>query len=101
MHRTLITALSEHIGRRATVDLIFRGLELVTGGQRLHHYADYEGALADRGEPTEPYESYLRTFQHGMPPHGGFALGLERWTTRLIEADNIGEQPCSRAISLV
>jgi nondiscriminating aspartyl-tRNA synthetase len=70
-------------------DLIFRGLELVTGGQRLHEYADYQRALADRGESTGPYESYLQTFRHGMPPHGGFALGLERWTTRLIEADNI------------
>lgn len=70
-------------------DLIFRGLELVTGGQRLHEYVDYERALADRGEATAPYESYLQTFRHGMPPHGGFALGLERWTARLIEADNI------------
>jgi nondiscriminating aspartyl-tRNA synthetase len=70
-------------------DLIFRGLELVTGGQRLHEYADYERALADRGEPTEPYECYLQTFRHGMPPHGGFALGLERWTARLVEVDNI------------
>jgi len=70
-------------------DLIFRGLELVTGGQRLHEYADYQRALADRGESTGPYESYLQTFRHGMPPHGGFALGLERWTARLIEADNI------------
>jgi nondiscriminating aspartyl-tRNA synthetase len=70
-------------------DLLFRGLELVTGGQRLHEYSDYERALADRGEATEPYESYLQTFRHGMPPHGGFALGLERWTARLIEVDNI------------
>jgi nondiscriminating aspartyl-tRNA synthetase len=70
-------------------DLIFRGLELVTGGQRLHEYGDYERALADRGEPTEPYVPYLQTFRHGMPPHGGFALGLERWTARLIETDNI------------
>jgi nondiscriminating aspartyl-tRNA synthetase len=70
-------------------DLIFRGLELVTGGQRLHIYADYEKALAERGETTEPYESYLQAFRHGMPPHGGFALGLERWTARLLEADNI------------
>lgn len=61
----------------------------MTGGQRLHEYADYELALADRGETTEPYESYLQTFRHGMPPHGGFALGLERWTARLIEVDNI------------
>jgi len=70
-------------------DLLFRGLELVTGGQRLHEYVDYELALADRGETTEPYESYLQTFRHGMSPHGGFALGLERWTARLIEVDNI------------
>ena len=70
-------------------DLLFRGLELVTGGQRLHRYTDYQRALAERGEPTEPYRSYLDTFRHGMPPHGGFALGLERWTARLIDADNI------------
>ncbi|MFF1907875.1 aspartate--tRNA(Asn) ligase [Kitasatospora sp. NPDC058218] len=70
-------------------DLLFRGLELVTGGQRLHRYEDYLTALAARGEPVEPYEGYLRSFAHGMPPHGGFALGLERWTARLTEADNI------------
>jgi nondiscriminating aspartyl-tRNA synthetase len=70
-------------------DLIFRGVELVTGGQRLHRYADYEKALAERGESTEPYEPYLQAFRHGMPPHGGFAIGLERWTARLLEADNI------------
>ncbi|WP_433382113.1 aspartate--tRNA(Asn) ligase [Streptosporangium sp. CA-115845] len=70
-------------------DLLFRGLELVTGGQRLHRYEDYLAALAARGESPEPYAGYLAAFQHGMPPHGGFAIGLERWTTRLIEADNI------------
>ncbi|MFL6112464.1 MAG: aspartate--tRNA(Asn) ligase [Catenulispora sp.] len=70
-------------------DLLFRGLELITGGQRLHKYEDYVAALAARGEPTEAYESYLAAFQHGMPPHGGFALGLERWTMRLTEADNL------------
>jgi nondiscriminating aspartyl-tRNA synthetase len=70
-------------------DLIFRGLELVTGGQRLHEYADYQRTLAERGEPIEAYESYLQAFRHGMPPHGGFAVGLERWTARLVEAENI------------
>ncbi|WP_395295881.1 aspartate--tRNA(Asn) ligase [Kitasatospora hibisci] len=70
-------------------DLLFRGLELVTGGQRLHRYEDYRGALAARGESPEPYAAYLRSFAHGMPPHGGFALGLERWTARLTGADNI------------
>jgi nondiscriminating aspartyl-tRNA synthetase len=70
-------------------DLLFRGLELITGGQRLHRYEDYVAALAARGESTEPYEGYLSAFKHGMPPHGGFALGLERWTMRLTEADNV------------
>jgi len=70
-------------------DLLFRGLELVTGGQRLHRYEDYVSALTARGETTEAYEGYLKAFVHGMPPHGGFALGLERWVARLIGADNV------------
>ena len=70
-------------------DLLFRGLELVTGGQRLHKYEDYVAALAARGEGTEAYAGYLQAFQHGMPPHGGFALGLERWVARLIGVENV------------
>jgi len=70
-------------------DLLFRGLEIVTGGQRLHKYEDYAAALAARGESTEAYEGYLQAFRHGMPPHGGFALGLERWVARLIGAENV------------
>jgi nondiscriminating aspartyl-tRNA synthetase len=70
-------------------DLLFRGLELVTGGQRLHRHADYLAALAARGEDPGPYSGYLQVFEHGMPPHGGFAIGLERWTARLTGAANI------------
>jgi nondiscriminating aspartyl-tRNA synthetase len=70
-------------------DLLFRGLELVTGGQRLHRYADYLAALAERGEDPEPYAGYLQVFKHGMPPHGGFAIGLERWTARLTGVANV------------
>ncbi|MGW4406764.1 aspartate--tRNA(Asn) ligase [Nonomuraea sp. NPDC004702] len=67
-------------------DLLFRGLELVTGGQRLHRYDDYVQALDG---DVAPYEGYLQAFRYGMPPHGGFALGLERWTARLTGAANI------------
>jgi len=67
-------------------DLLFRGLEIVTGGQRLHRYEDYVAAL---GGETEPYEGYLQAFRYGMPPHGGFALGLERLVARLTGARNI------------
>jgi nondiscriminating aspartyl-tRNA synthetase len=68
-------------------DLLFRGLELVTGGQRLHRYPDYLSALA--GQDLAPYDGYLQAFQYGMPPHGGFALGLERWLARLTGASNV------------
>lgn len=72
-------------------DLLFRGLELVTGGQRLHRYGDYVAAIRARGEDPASYDAYLAAFRHGMPPHGGFAIGLERWVARLVEAANIRE----------
>ncbi|MGH2371322.1 MAG: aspartate--tRNA(Asn) ligase, partial [Chloroflexota bacterium] len=72
-------------------DLLFRGLEIVTGGQRLHRHEDYLAALAARGLGAAPFEWYLEAFRHGMPPHGGFAIGLERWIARLIDAPNVRE----------
>ena len=72
-------------------DLIFRGIELVSGAQRLHRYADYVATLEERGYPYEPYASYVEAFRRGIPPHGGFAIGLERWVGRLVEAPNIRE----------
>jgi nondiscriminating aspartyl-tRNA synthetase len=72
-------------------DLLFRGMELTTGGQRLHRYGDYVAALEASGQAREPYDGYLQAFRHGMPPHGGFAIGLERWVARLVGADNIRE----------
>ena len=72
-------------------DLLFRGLEIVTGGQRLHRYQDYLAALASRNLDPAPYQSYLEAFRYGMPPHGGFAIGLERWVARLVGATNIRE----------
>ncbi len=76
-------------GYSHSFDLLFHGLELVTGGQRLHRHADYLAALTARGESAEPYRDYLAVFAHGMPPHGGFALGLERWTARLLGLPNV------------
>ena len=70
-------------------DLLFRGVELVTGGQRLHRYADYVAALERSGQPVEAFASYVDTFRYGMPPHGGFAFGLERFVARLVGAENI------------
>jgi nondiscriminating aspartyl-tRNA synthetase len=72
-------------------DLLFRGLEIVTGGQRLHRYDDYVAALTAAGEPLKPYAGYLDGFRYGMPPHGGWAIGLERLVARLLEAPNVRE----------
>ncbi len=68
-------------------DLLFRGMEIVTGGQRLHRYGDYVEAL--KGQDLAPYDAYLEAFRHGMPPHGGFAMGLERFVARLVGAANV------------
>ena len=70
-------------------DLLFRGTELITGGQRLHLYADYLAALAKANLPIEPFETYLEAFRYGMPPHGGFAIGLERLLMQLLGLPNL------------
>jgi nondiscriminating aspartyl-tRNA synthetase len=70
-------------------DQLFRGTELVTGGQRLHLYQDYLAALEHAHLPVEPFETYLEAFRYGMPPHGGFAIGLERLLMQLTGAPNI------------
>ena len=70
-------------------DLLFRGLELVTGGQRLHRHEDYLRALAERGLAPAPFEHYLDAFRFGMAPHGGFAIGLERLISQLARLGNV------------
>ncbi|MGH2518125.1 MAG: aspartate--tRNA(Asn) ligase [Ktedonobacterales bacterium] len=70
-------------------DLIFRGTELVTGGQRLHLYADYVAALERAGLPRAPFAGYLEAFRYGMPPEGGFAIGLERLLMQLTGVPSI------------
>ena len=72
-------------------DLLYRGQELVTGGQRLHRHEAYLAALAARGLDPAPFAGYLEAFRHGMPAHGGFGMGLERWVSRLVGAANIRE----------
>jgi nondiscriminating aspartyl-tRNA synthetase len=72
-------------------DLLFRGLELVTGGQRLHKYEQYLEAMEQFNINPEPIEGYLAAFKHGMPPHGGWAIGLERFVTQLTGRSNVRE----------
>ncbi len=79
----------ERPGYSRSFDLLFRGTELVTGGQRLHRYDDYIAAATERGYDLAPFETYFEAFKHGMPPHGGFAIGLERFLTQLLGLENI------------
>lgn len=78
-------------GAAAGFDLLFNGLEITTGGQRLHRRADLEDALHARGLSPASFESHLRMFDLGMPPHGGLAIGLERLTTQILGLQNIRE----------
>lgn len=70
-------------------DLLFRGTELVTGGQRLHRYDDVADAADRAGIGADALGGYLEAFRFGLPPHGGFAIGLERLVAQLIGAPNI------------
>jgi nondiscriminating aspartyl-tRNA synthetase len=75
----------------ASFDLIFNGLEITTGGQRIHDYDELTASMRGRGLLPEHFESYLDLFRYGMPPHGGFAIGLERLTSRLLGQPNVRE----------
>ena len=81
----------DRAGFSRSFDLLFRGVELLTGGQRLHRYDDYLAALSARGLSAEPFAGYLEAFRYGMPPHGGFGMALERWLAQLTNARNIRE----------
>ena len=72
-------------------DLLFKGLEITTGGQRIHDYNMLLQKIEDRGMTQEGMEQYLDTFKHGMPPHGGLGIGLERLTMQLIGEENVRE----------
>ena len=72
-------------------DLLFRGLEITTGGQRIHSYSQLLQKIEAKKMTTEGLEQYLDTFRHGMPPHGGLGIGLERLTMQLIGEDNVRE----------
>lgn len=72
-------------------DLLFRGMEITTGGQRIHDYQELLDKIASRGMTTEGMEQYLMAFKHGMPPHGGLGIGLERLTMQLCQEENVRE----------
>lgn len=72
-------------------DLLFRGLEITTGGKRIHDYDMLIENIKYKGLIPENYKNYTDTFKYGMPPHGGLAIGLERLTCQLLNIKNVRE----------
>ena len=72
-------------------DLLFRGMEVTTGGQRVHDYQAQVAKMEARGMHPEEFRDFLTIHQHGMPPHGGLGIGLERLTMKLCGLENVRE----------
>ncbi len=72
-------------------DLLYKGLEITTGGQRIHDYHMILEKMEKRGMDPEDIKDYLMIFKYGMPPHGGLGIGLERLTMRLLDEQNVRE----------
>lgn len=72
-------------------DLIFKGLEITTGGQRIHNYEMLKENIKKFGLNPDDFGFYLETFKYGMPPHGGLAIGLERLTLKILDLENVRE----------
>ncbi len=72
-------------------DLLFRGLEITTGGQRINNYCELLKGFEKKGINPQPFMYYIETFKWGVPPHGGLSIGLERITAQLLNIKNIRE----------
>ncbi|MBU7043274.1 MAG: aspartate--tRNA(Asn) ligase [Theionarchaea archaeon] len=72
-------------------DLLLRGIEVTTGGQRIHQYDLLVEKISERGLNPDDFSYYLEVFKFGMPPHGGFAIGAERLTMQTLDLSNIRE----------
>ncbi len=72
-------------------DLLFRGLEILSGSQRQHDYQKLVDAIKAKGMDPKSFEMYLQAFKYGMPPEGGFSFGLERMTMHVLELKNVRE----------
>ena len=79
------------IGYAKGFDLLFRGVEITTGAQRIHKYDELVEALKKKGLNPDKFSFYLQAFKCGMPPHGGFGMGLERLTAKLLGLENVKE----------
>lgn len=83
--------MGDSAGESRGFDLLFRGLEINSGAQRIHDYDEMVTRIKERGMEPEKFSFYLQAFKYGMPPHGGCSTGLERFTARMLELGNVKE----------
>jgi nondiscriminating aspartyl-tRNA synthetase len=81
----------DDIGFTKSFDLLFRGLEITTGGQRRHNYENLVAGAEMKGLDPKNFSYYLQAFKYGMPPHGGWGMGLERLTAKFLNLHNVKE----------
>lgn len=86
-----VMKVDEDPGFARSVDLIYKGLELSSGGQREHRYEKILTQIAEKGMDLEGLRWFTEPFRYGVPPHGGFSFGLERFTAYLLNIENIKE----------
>ncbi|HIP66804.1 MAG TPA: aspartate--tRNA(Asn) ligase, partial [Candidatus Nanopusillus sp.] len=72
-------------------DIFYKGLEISTGAQREHRFEVLLKQAKEKNVPLEPLKYYLETFKYGMPPHGGFGLGIDRFVKQLLDLKDIRE----------
>lgn len=72
-------------------DLDYKGQEIVSGGQREHRYAVLTEQMRENNFNLDSFEFYLKAFRYGMPPHGGFGFGVERFVQKMLDLPNIRE----------
>ena len=72
-------------------DLLFRGLEITSGGQRIHDYNEQVEKMKKQGLDPDDFKSYLEAHKYGLPPHGGLGIGLERLLMKILRVNNIRE----------
>jgi len=73
------------------MDLLYRGLEILTGGQREHRYDVLKAQIIEKGLNPQKFGYYLEAFKYGFPPHGGWAIGLDRLTMQILGLKNVRE----------
>ncbi len=83
--------MGEPGGESRGFDLLFRGLEINSGAQRIHDYDEMVKRIEERGMDPKKFAFYLQAFKYGMPPHGGCSTGLERLTGRMLNLGNVKE----------